>query len=134
MNPHPGQNSLTIAALGAQRKSRMLKAGADPEARDSNHLTGLIWAGRKGSIEVATVLLSGGANLDGEDWRKRTSLSHAVAYKRHEFVAFLLERGAAPNPLDIHGWTPLDIASSNQDERMVSLLKIHGGRSGKNGA
>lgn len=109
----------------------MLQAGVDPESRDSNYLTGLVWAGRKGHIEVANEFLRFGANINGEDIRKRTSLSHAVAYKRHEFVLFILEKGAEPNPVDIHGWTPLDIADSNRDERMVEIIKAHGGRSGK---
>ncbi len=109
----------------------MLQAGVDPESRDSNQLTGLIWAGRKGHIEVASKFLQFGANINGEDIRKRTALSHAVAYKRHEFVLFILEKGAEANLADIHGWTPLDIAECNRDERMVEVIKARGGRSGK---
>jgi len=109
----------------------MLRLGTDPEARDTYHLTGLIWAGRKGRIEVAEALLSFGANIDAVDLRKRTALSHAVAYKRRPFVKYLIERGAAVNPVDVHGWTPLDIALSDRDEQTAALLRSHGGVSGK---
>jgi uncharacterized protein len=132
MNSKPGQKFFNHCSTGrAAAVAALLEAGVDPESRDSNHLTGLIWAGRKGRIEVATELLRYGANINGKDVRNRTSLSHAVAYKRHDFVQFILERGADPNPIDIHAWTPLDIATSNRDERMIALLRSHSGRSGR---
>lgn len=115
----------------AAEAAEMLRLGTDPEARDTYHLTGLIWAGRKGRIEVAEALLSFGANIDAVDLRKRTALSHAVAYKRRPFVKYLIERGAAVNPVDVHGWTPLDIALSDRDEQTAALLRSHGGVSGK---
>ncbi|MBK6907480.1 MAG: ankyrin repeat domain-containing protein [Rhodocyclaceae bacterium] len=131
MNTKPGQKFFNHCSTGrAIEVAALLQAGVDPEARDSNHLTGLIWAGRKGHIDVARVFLQFGANINNKDKRGRTSLSHAVAYKRHDFVQFMLESGAEPNPIDIHSWTPLDIANSNRDERMMEVLKSHGGRSG----
>ena len=100
-----------------------LDSGVDPNARDHYHLTGLIWAGRKGRIEVANLLLQRGANIDAEDLTGRTALIHAVVYKRHEFVQFLAKRGANVNPVDMHDCTPLDYATSGSDKEMVALLE-----------
>ncbi|WP_425388975.1 ankyrin repeat domain-containing protein [Aquimonas voraii] len=55
-----------------------LASGVDPKQRDSNHLTGLIWAGRKGHVGVARVLLDHGAALETGDIRLRTALFHAA--------------------------------------------------------
>lgn len=110
----------------------MLEAGVDPEARDSNQLTGLIWAGRKGRVEVVEELLRKGTRIDGEDIRRRTALSHAVAYQQYCFVEFICKRGANLDPVDIHGCTPLDIAISNKDQKMIALLLSFGAQSGKN--
>ena len=47
---------------------------------------------------------------------------HAVAYKRHEFADFLAAHRVNLSPIDAHDWTPLDLASSLADARMVALL------------
>jgi ankyrin repeat protein len=111
-----------------------LDAGVDAESRDSNRLTGLIWAGRKGHTAVAEVLLGHGARMETSDIRGRTALFHAVTYQRYEFVAFLAKRGANVNPVDTHGWSPLDFSLSSRHNKMVELLRSLGGRSAKNAA
>jgi ankyrin repeat protein len=108
-----------------------LARGVDPEARDTNHLTGLIWAGRKGHVAVSEVLLEAGATINTGDIRNRTSLFHAVTYKRYEFVHHLIGRGADPNTVDTHGWSALDFAVSNQDQKMVELLSEYGAKSAR---
>jgi ankyrin repeat protein len=100
-----------------------LASGVDPEQRDSNHLTGLIWAGRKGHVGVARVLLDYGAALETGDIRQRTALFHAATYQRYEFVQFLAVRGANVSPIDTHGWTPLDFSHVSRHLKMVKLLK-----------
>ena len=110
-----------------------LVSGVDPESRDSNHLTGLIWAGRKGHVDVAVVLLAHGAKIETGDVRDRTALFHAVTYQRSEFVKFLAARGADLSPVDTHGWSPIDFSQSNRHKKMVDLLSSLGARSAKNG-
>jgi hypothetical protein len=109
----------------------LIQGGVSPDTRDTYGLTGLIWAGRKGQVEVAKALLEGGADLEGKDRRGRTSLCHAVAFKRYEFVQFIITRGAFVNPIDLHGCTPLDLASMSGDGKMVDLLLRLGARRGK---
>jgi ankyrin repeat protein len=111
-----------------------LANGVHPEARDTNHLTGLIWAGRKGHVAVADVLLKAGAKVNVGDLRSRTSLFHAVTYKRYEYVLYFISRGADPNIVDTHGWSALDFAVSNQDQKMVGLLKDLGAKSARDAA
>jgi hypothetical protein len=100
-----------------------LDSGVDANARDHYHLTGLIWAGRKGRIEVADLLIQRGADVEGGDIRGRTAIFHAVTYKRYEFVEFLAKLGANANPVDADDWTPLDAATSGGDMKMVALLE-----------
>jgi len=108
-----------------------LASGVDPESRDSDRLTGLIWAGRKGHIDVAEVLLAHGAKIETGDVRNRTALFHAVTYQRYEFVKFLAVRGADLSPVDTHGWSPLDFSLSSCHKKMVDLLSSLGARSAR---
>src|SRR5262249_5877756 len=97
-----------------------LDGGIDPNARDKYQLTGLMWAGRKGRIEVADLLIKRGADIEAGDNRGRTAFFHAVPYQRYEFIEFLAKLGANVNPIDSHGCTPLDVATTR---RMVALLE-----------
>ena len=104
-----------------------LDSGIDPNARDKYQLTGLMWAGRKGRIEVAGLLIKRGADIEAGDVRGRTALFHAVPYKRYEFVEFLAKLGANVSPIDLDDWTPLDIVTERPDLKMVALLESLGG-------
>lgn len=104
----------------------MIKDALSPDTRDTYGLTGLMWASRKGKIEVANVLAEGGADLEAKDRVGRTALFHAVAFKRYEVVEFLVAQGANHSPIDGHGWTPLDLASTPIDAKMVEILKRFG--------
>lgn len=107
----------------AETVRQLIQSGPSPDTRDTYGLTGLIWAGRRGQIEVARVLVEAGAELDGKDRTGRTALSHSVMFKRLAFVQFMASNAAFLNPVDMHGWTPLDLASIPKDARMVEILK-----------
>jgi uncharacterized protein len=111
----------------ADAVAAFLDAGIDPEARDKYGLTGLIWAGRKGRLEIADLLLARGAGLETGDNRGRTALYHAVTYQRYDFVRHLAALGANLNPVDSHGWTPLDFSQTSHHRKMSSLLVELGG-------
>src|SRR4030095_15668520 len=103
-----------------------LAKGVSPEARDGYGLTGLIWAGRKGRIGVADLLLQAGAAIDAADRRGRTALYHAVTFRRYDLVRYLADLGANVSPIDCAGWTPREVARTLGDTRMVSLLDALG--------
>jgi hypothetical protein len=105
---------------------QLLESGVSPETRDRYGLTGLIWAGRKGHVEVAEILLESGADVDVTDRRNRTALHHAVGYKRRDFVRFITEKGASLNVKDVHDCTALDLATYQADEKTIALLESHG--------
>lgn len=108
-----------------------LGSGIHPDARDQYNLTGLIWAGRKGHIAVAELLLNRGADIKAGDNRGRTALFPAVTYKRIEFVRFLASYGANVNPIDSHGWSPLDFSTVSVHRRMAEVLAELGAVSGR---
>jgi ankyrin repeat protein len=107
----------------------LLEKGVDVNSRDEDHLTGLIWAGRKGKIESALVLLEHGAEIELGDKRGRTALFHAATFGRCDFVEYLASAGANVNPIDSHGCTPLDIAIMEYPKpgEMVPTLEKLGG-------
>lgn len=105
--------------------SELLQGGLSPETRDTYGLTGLIWTGRKGRIAVAKVLLAGGADLEAKDRTGRTALHHSVALNHPDFVEFIAKQGAFLNPVDMHGCTPLELATISGD-MMVTLLEQFG--------
>ena len=107
----------------------LLENGMDVDTQDEDHLTGLIWAGRKGKIESAAVLLEYGAAIELGDKRGRTALFHAATFGHCDFVEFLASAGANVNPIDSHKCTPLDIAVMEYPKpgRMVATLEKLGG-------
>jgi hypothetical protein len=104
----------------------LLESGVDPNARDHDYLTGLMWASRKGRVEVAEILLNHGADINVRDKRGRTALFHGVCFARVEVVECLAKNGADLSPVDVYGWSPLDMARKNIDhpsKRMIALLE-----------
>jgi hypothetical protein len=123
MAPKPETQFIRACSTGKSEVVReLLQRGLSPEPRDAYGLTGLIWAGRKGQVGVAEILVAYGADLEAKDRTGRTSLHHAVALKHPDFVRFIASQGAFLNPVDMHGCTPLDLAMMAGD-KMVTLLE-----------
>lgn len=59
--------------------------------------------------------LKGGANINQE-------LSNAVLASDIERVAFLIDKGAELNRLDVEGYAPLHIAARNENAKVIGLL------------
>jgi ankyrin repeat protein len=128
----PSQKYFNACSTGkASAVAEFLETGVSPDARDAHGLTGVIWAGRKGRVEVADLLLAKGAAIDAVDRRGRTAVYHAVTYTRYEFVQHAVRLGANVNPVDMHGWTPRDFAEASGDRKMVVLLAELGGTSSR---
>lgn len=82
------------------------------------------------SHEMVEYLGKHGAELGARDSLGDTPLKYAVLKRRVDLVRTLLELGAAVNPIDTEGDTPLDLVD-DQKSPMATLLRQHGGRLGK---
>ncbi len=121
---------------------KLLEKGADPNVRNEEGLTPLHIAAQKGQGKVADLLLSYGADVNARDYDGWTPLHWAVFWGKTEVVKVLLSHGADVNAktkrdystfvyeTEIYpaGSTPLDIAKIEDNGKMVSLLRSHGGR------
>jgi uncharacterized protein len=71
-----------------------LAAGMNPNARDGDELTGLMWAVRENHALVIDALLKAKADVNERSWRGDTALSWAAAGGNQEVLRVLLDKGA----------------------------------------
>lgn len=76
---------------------RMLRQGADLNAKDLFGTTALIRAAMQGHVEMMRWLLDHGANINGRDGEGRAALHQALQYKQVKAAQLLIERGADVN-------------------------------------
>jgi ankyrin repeat protein len=109
-----GRTQLHYAALENDTKlaTRLLVAGADPNAADKAGLTPLHFAAQEGSIAVAELLLSRGAHVDPEDGYGNTPLHAATFNSRGDgrLITLLRRNGADPTHPNRSGQTPVRLA------------------------
>lgn len=77
------------------------------KAHDRDGNTALIWASRKGCVEICRLLLDRGADLEAEDVDKKTALIWASQLSHEQICRMLLDRGAHLEATDKHGHTAL---------------------------
>ena len=118
----------------------LLERGADVNAPDKDNATPLHLASCYGRVEIARVLLDGGAITDSKGNRGRSSL-HIVAEGRDYdsrnndvlVAQLLLERGAVVDMMDDDNQTALHLASYfGRAEMVLVLLNAGANASAKN--
>ncbi len=122
-----------LATPSAPLAERLLREGADANARRPNGVTALINAARYGQLDLMRLLLSKGADPDAASTDGEiTALGQALASPAvgkscapADAVKALLEAGADANA-PAGGWTPLLIALSNDDADSVGALLAAG--------
>jgi hypothetical protein len=72
----------------------LLKAGANPNGKDSNNSTALIWAAQSCPVEAVKMLIKAGADVNARAKGGGTALVMAQALQRPEIVAALKAAGA----------------------------------------
>jgi ankyrin repeat protein len=89
-----------IAALHIARNAAaaefLLQHGAELESKDVHGQTPLMWAAKRGNLEVVQCLLAHGAEVNTRDERDRTALLLASASGFTNIVELLIKKGAIP--------------------------------------
>jgi ankyrin repeat protein len=80
-----------------KRIERLLKAGAEIEAKDKDGITALIWAAHVGGMEACRLLIEKGAKVDAKDKMGWTALMFAARWRHTDICKLLIENGADVN-------------------------------------
>ncbi len=72
----------------------LLRAGANPNSKDSNNATPLIWAAEACPLEAIQMLIKAGADVNARARGGATALTSADVFKRRDIVAALKAAGA----------------------------------------
>ena len=103
----------------------LLDNGSDPNGQDPMHPP-IVSAGCNGNTEVVNILLDNGADPNrGAAPVNITAMHHAVKHGV-EFIYLLLSKGAAVDPVDWHGETPLFEAIRRRDAPVTAYLIQNG--------
>jgi ankyrin repeat protein len=101
----------------------LLALGADPCAFSPGRMnSALLNAARGKRPEHAKALVLAGARIDHAEFGGWTALTWACIRQDKAIVGMLVEAGADPYVLDIHGKTLLDIARTNGYQGMEELV------------
>ncbi|KKZ61482.1 hypothetical protein EMCG_00144 [[Emmonsia] crescens] len=134
-----GRTPLALVAIctgtgkGCESVARLfMEHGADPSREDQEGWTPLAIAARTGCVWLVRLLLEYGSNDGGggslvdvnvRDHNRLTPLCHAASGGHEDIVRLLLQQGGAhPDPVDIHGYTPLLWAVEGQQAGIVQML------------
>lgn len=103
---------------------RLLREGADPNARDKSGRTALGWAIQRGDSGAARRLLEGGADPRAQDAHgpRWEPLHWAARSGEAALILDLLEGGASAQARDADGWAPLHLAAVNGEWEAARLL------------
>lgn len=106
---------------------RLVREGADVNARDSFGMTPLHTAVRAGRNDVAEVLMTHGADVNARSDRGQTPLFFwAVTGEGKQMAEHLIAHGADVNARDNYGMTPLHCAAAAGHEGAVQVLLAAG--------
>ena len=96
---------------------------ANPNLRDVNRRTALMYAASGPNAHTVEILLAHGAEVNATDGEEGyTALMFAAAEGHADIVRTLLERGADPGLMDIDGESALKFAQDNGHNDVISLL------------
>ncbi len=101
---------------------RLIKEGADVNAKDRFGLTPLHTAVRASRKDVVEVLIAHGADVDARSDHGQTPLFWAVTQKNRQMAEWLIAHGAEIGAKDSYGMTPLHGAAYAGRAELVDLL------------
>ena len=119
---HEGVSALMFAVLYFPKAvTPLLKAGADPNQRDTNGLSPLMGASLYNPSAIAS-LVQGGARLYDETALGETALTFAISCNKKS-LPFLLAEGADVNRVG-GGWPPLMVAAQGNPQVIADLVAV----------
>ncbi len=101
---------------------RLIKEGANVNARNGDGSTPLHKAAQKGHLKVVKYLIRKGADVNAKDRYGYTPLHLSVSEDHEDVVAYLVKMGADVNARDGQGFTPLHVAAMEGKWEMVRYL------------
>jgi len=101
---------------------QFLESGFDPNSRNRDGFTPIIWAAGQGHLSVVTALVRSGASVDASSLDGTTALIAAASGGRTEILPFLLKSRAAIDARRGDGQTALIRASAENEIGAVRLL------------
>ena len=90
--------------------SKLLKLGADANAKNKWGQTALHVGSRWGNIETVRLLIDNGADVNAKNKWGQTALHVGSRWGNIETVRLLVDNGADVNVEDYDGWTPIQMA------------------------
>src|SRR5713226_5925403 len=107
---------------------RLLREGYDPNGRDGDGMTALMWAAAKGHRKLVEILLGQGADPNAQDSTSQNALHHAVAGEHGRVVHALVEGKADVNARDHDDCSPFDLAVLAEDYATAKYLSDLGAK------
>jgi len=120
-----GSTALHLAAKNGNREEieKLIKAGADINARDNHHDTALHYAAANGHIEAIKKLIELGADIKAENEDAYTALHSAALYGNTKAIEKLVELGADVNTRTSEGgYVALHFAAAVNDIEAIEKL------------
>jgi uncharacterized protein len=127
--PTPSNSELLEACSSGDKKTviRLLNAGADIESKNEIGETPLVIAGRYYRLDIMSILIDRGANVNAKS-ELGTPLLYAAEFNYIDIVKKLIAKGADVNLADESGITPLQTAEGPHNKAIVQMLKKAGAR------
>jgi len=102
------------------------QAGVSIDVHDPNGITALGFAIGADRSEIVKLLMSCKANPDAVDAKGNTGAHYAAGYGRQEMLKVLLAAKSDPSKKNGDGKSPLDVATQNNMQPTVEILKQAG--------
>ncbi len=130
----PDQNNYAPLSLAARANNVeilnvLIEKGADVNHVNNNSIrsTAIMDAAEANAVDAMKALMAKGADIDVLDKWNAPALTIAADKNNYEAVELLVEAGAELNVIDSGlGYTALDFAVKNKNDRMISLLESKG--------